>query len=259
MPGLDILVLKSVESLRGLRHWNQTSSKLKVKLTLPSKSLYLPLIFLVYLTFSGFSSGHGFSIKTEFLSGINEKLLDFGKLNAENKGNEIVLLKWITLKEYDTHKFIIERSKDKKDFELIGQLGASQSSPIPISYNFSDLSPLEGQCYYRIKAVNREGQSQYSSSLAISFEADYKGLQLLQAFPNPFQDSVRISYSLPADESLDICLFTAEGKEITCMRQASTQGNNTLVLRPDSLSGGRYILGLMGKDKTLKAVELIKK
>lgn len=206
-----------------------------------------------------FSTGFDFPKGSKPLGEFTEKIVHFGKVLAEKRGNRIVLINWTTLKETESFKFIIERSDDKLSFFPIGELGANRSSDIPISYSFSDLNPLKGNAYYRIKVLDREQHSAYSDTLVVFFDPDNKGLQLLQAFPNPFLDTIRVQYSLPEEGKIRFQLFSEGGREILSGHKMAQKGKNTFVLIQDDLPNGRYVLGMMGKDRILKAVELLKK
>lgn len=214
----------------------------------------IPLILISLL-----SLGFTFSLVDESFSERCEKIVQFDKVVAEKRGNKIILINWITLKETESFKFIIERSENNENFYPIGEVGANRNSQIPINYNFSDLSPLEGQTYYRIQVVNKDQRSDYSSTLSVFFDSENKGLQLIQAFPNPFLDTVRVHYSLPEKGGIQYHLYSEKGKEILAGQKTVPKGENTIVLVKNDLPKGRYILGLMGKDKVLKAVELLKK
>ncbi|MCI4668199.1 MAG: T9SS type A sorting domain-containing protein [Bacteroidia bacterium] len=220
------------------------------------------LIYLISISLfclSSFGSGFSSHIGKQSPLEIQEKIVHFGKISAEKRGNQIVLIKWTTQKEEESFKFVIEKSEDKKSYVPIGEVGANRNSEIEISYSFSDLSPFEGQSYYRIKVFDVAGEFEYSMELIVVFDPSNKGLQLLQAFPNPFSDTVKIQYSLPEEGEVKYQFYSETGQEICSGKHPSQKGSNTFILVQDSLPSGRYVLGLMGKDKVLKAVELLKK
>ncbi len=70
------------------------------------------------------------------------------------KVNE-TLLSWKTVWEKDNGGFIVERSKDARQFESIGMVDGKGNSDREVSYSFVDTNPLPGFNYYRLKQVDR--------------------------------------------------------------------------------------------------------
>jgi hypothetical protein len=86
--------------------------------------------------------------------------------------NEEVQLKWTTAihSEYD---FVIERSTDKVNFAPVGKVVTSSAD----NYSWTDLSPLPGKLYYRVKITKGNGESQYSAITTVS-GCNKRGIQL---------------------------------------------------------------------------------
>ncbi|HEY0039022.1 MAG TPA: GEVED domain-containing protein [Flavisolibacter sp.] len=98
----------------------------------------------------------------------------------------IVSLNWQTTYEINHDYFLVERSGNGTNFEVIGRV-ESRSSPEIGTYRFSDNSPLTATAYYRIKQVDVDGTVTYSDVRKINGTA---GRATVKVYPNPVTGSV---------------------------------------------------------------------
>lgn len=113
------------------------------------------------------------------------QLLDFTATRHSNT----VLLNWKTASESNSSHFIIERSTDGKNFASIGTVAAAGTSNRIIAYQFTDAAPLEGNNFYRLKQMDKDGSPNLSQIVRVAF-----GPKLAYTFgPNPAKGRVTIS------------------------------------------------------------------
>jgi hypothetical protein len=98
----------------------------------------------------------------------------------------IASLNWQTTYEINHDYFLVERSGNGTNFEVIGRV-ESRSSPEIGTYRFSDNSPLTATAYYRIKQVDVDGTVTYSDVRKINGTA---GRATVKVYPNPVTGSV---------------------------------------------------------------------
>jgi hypothetical protein len=91
-----------------------------------------------------------------------------------SKQNNTALLQWNTAGEYNSQSFSIEHTSDGSNFTSIGTVAAARNSNTDKSYNFTDVSPANGNNYYRLKQVDVDGNFAYSEIKALSFSAASK-------------------------------------------------------------------------------------
>lgn len=82
---------------------------------------------------------------------------------AQEAGNKYVLLQWKTASEQNSNRFEVERSADGFRFIKIGQVLASGNSTTEKQYQLIDRSPFRGLNYYRLKQVDLDNHSSFSS------------------------------------------------------------------------------------------------
>lgn len=145
--------------------------------------------------------------------------------------NETVALIWATISEKNNSKFIVERSGNQLDWEVIGEVHSAGNSNSIIDYDFVDQAPLSGTGYYRLLQIDINGESANSNVVAVQTE------QLISISPNPFTDALTIESN--AKGNLDISIYDVVGR---LMYQVSRETENgTLSILPE-LPSGAYML-----------------
>jgi Subtilase family/Secretion system C-terminal sorting domain len=107
--------------------------------------------------------------------------LSLGTFTA-TKTNHTGLLQWTTLQEFNTDKFIIEKSSNGIDYSYLGEVKASGNSTVAMHYQYTDAGLFSGANYYRLKMVDIDGRSGYSPVRKI--EGDNNGFTA-EVYPNP--------------------------------------------------------------------------
>ncbi len=155
-----------------------------------------------------------------------------------------VQLGWQSSAEENTSHFEVERSADGKDFTVLATVNAQGNSSSVISYSASDMSPLPGTSYYRLKMVDLDQTFSFSKTVAVS--AASAGLQV-KAYPNPSKgSSVHLSESTGAKLRL-MGITDMSGRTIPC--QTNNAGAGGLCLSFTSgLAPGFYLATLASAD-----------
>lgn len=95
---------------------------------------------------------------------------------AQQNGNKINL-NWNSSKESTVVDYQVERSGDGKQFSGIYNMARNASG----KYIFTDLNPIAGSNFYRLKMIYRNAASEYSHVRNVFFN----GKQALAVYPNP--------------------------------------------------------------------------
>ncbi|RYZ24742.1 MAG: T9SS type A sorting domain-containing protein, partial [Sphingobacteriales bacterium] len=174
---------------------------------------------------SGFSS---FYIHT----GVNPLLVKLLDIQAINTGNEN-LVSWSTSSETAGDYFEIERSDNGSVFETLAMIPAGNRSG---EYRYTDIAPIPGINYYRLRMLDAGGRFTYSKVVSATMKASDE--LVLKAYPNPVKDvlTVQLSGSLQIDGTITIT--DATGKMLLS-RDVTT---GTYQIPMQALSSGIYFL-----------------
>ncbi len=89
--------------------------------------------------------------------------IELTAFNANTEGSKNRLT-WATASERGTSHFDIERSRDSKTFEKVGEVKAKGEAA---NYVFTDSKAVSGTLYYRLKMVDFDGTTDYSKIVSV--------------------------------------------------------------------------------------------
>jgi len=140
-----------------------------------------------------------------------------------------VTLNWETETEVDNYGFNIERKtkeERRETWEVIGFVEGHGNSNSPKQYSFTDKNPVGGSNFsYRLKQIDTDGKFEYSDVVEVLLVPEE--LFLSQNFPNPFNPSTTIEFSLSQTSHVTLEVF-------------NTLGERVGVLASEELSAGTY-------------------
>jgi Secretion system C-terminal sorting domain len=170
-----------------------------------------------------------------------------------------VNLKWVTESEYNTEKFVIERSLDGRSFSAIGESKAAGNTSSSTSYTSSDdirAIATKPVLFYRIKVVDTDGKYSYSNTIAIRLAKQAKA----QVWPSPFSSQLNVQVEQEAGATLEVKIYNMTGVMVYNKRQVTTAGTNTIQLvdQVSKLSGGMYVIELVSNNNKIYSETIVK-
>ena len=165
--------------------------------------------------------------------------------------NKNVLLQWTTANETNTSHFELYRGSQPTALQYLGQVAATGSSSTNQTYGFTDLNPLNGLNFYRLKIVDKDNSYKMSGFEKINFDDNAS----INIYPNPvINNMLFVDYS--GEKIKDIRLVAVDGKQLTC--NFTMQNNNQLkVSVPSTIAKGTYLLQLYTDDGVKNATVII--
>jgi len=161
---------------------------------------------------------------------------------------ESVILNWQTATEVNNYGFEIERcvaqiSNLCNNWETVGFLEGHGNSNSPKDYSFIDAgnnSVAEVSRSYRLKQIDIDGAFEYSDIISIELEIA-KEFKLAQNFPNPFNPSTSISYTLPNNGFVTLKVYNTIGEEVAVLiNQNIEAGTHVVTFNASNLPTGAY-------------------
>ncbi|MBE0538426.1 MAG: carboxypeptidase regulatory-like domain-containing protein [Ignavibacterium sp.] len=183
------------------------------------------------------------------------ELLSFTSAVSENN----VSLNWITATETNNMGFNLERrqthsaqsSLSNEEWNTISFVSGSGTSTEPHTYTFTDENLSPGLYQYRLKQIDFDGLYKYSNAIEVGVVTPDKFV-LTQNFPNPFNPSTTIKYTIPnvtlsgvRGSRVQLKIYDALGKEIaTLVDEEKPAGNYEITFNALNLSSGIYFYKL---------------
>ena len=128
-----------------------------------------------------------------------------GNANAQQNS-----LQWIATGISGNGVCVVEKSTDATIFSSIATIPYNAVNGSQQRFVWIDNNPQNGQCFYRIKAVNNEGKIIFSNGLMLQRTSSV----MAQLYPNPARGSVQISANNIRANTIDIGIYTLNGQLI---------------------------------------------
>lgn len=184
-------------------------------------------------------------------------------------------LQWDLNSEPDISSYKIYRSYDNSPFEIAGTVSYSTSTFVDVNVDYT--KPIwDKPVKYYVAAVDNTNKYSVPSDQVettglmnplpkintddlTNTKAD-DNFELLSNYPNPFNPSTKISYSLPEASFVTLKVYDVLGREIvTLVNEAKPSGKYEVEFRASKLTSGTYIYKLTaGNNISIKKMLLIK-
>ncbi len=167
---------------------------------------------------------------------LSVELLQFKAIAQNNK----TALNWSTATEFNSDKFIVERSTDGIGYSAITEVAASGITNQIKNYTAIDYLPKTGINFYRLKIKGKNGQLNYSAVEAVKFGTNNTDVVL---FPNPASDVLYVN-GYETIQSYQI--YDAAGKLVLLTKTPQLQ--NEIAIK--QLKAGKYYIKINTSQKS---------
>jgi len=179
------------------------------------------------------------------------ELLSFTAVPINN--NEVVL-EWKTASEINNNYFLVEKSTNAIDYELVTSVASKAingNSNIILNYDAIDSSPYSGVSYYRLKQIDFNGDYKYSDVVAVNLDGNAE--LVFDVYPNP-TDGNTFTLSFASDYNKDyfVEFYDLQGKQLLWQKViADKAGISTFEIIPtNQFSSGMYFVKLNSNGKS---------
>ena len=177
---------------------------------------------------------------------------------AATIANDKATLNWTTASETNNLGFDIEISSDNRLFKKIAFVPGFGTSTEEHNYAYSISQPLSLSTYFRLKQINFDGSFKYSAVVEVDALITSEFI-LNQNFPNPFNPTTQIRFSIPRNCYISLIIYNLRGEKVTTLLEGYKQTGNYMVsFDGANLASGVYFYRLKASnfDQTKKFVLL---
>jgi hypothetical protein len=169
----------------------------------------------------------------------NAQTTSLANFQAQQRGNAIQL-SWTALFENDITSHEIQKSANGSSFTNIGTL-VGQNNATPFRYTFLDATPTEGNNYYRLRTVDKQGNESFSNILSVNNGFGKTDVRIL---PNPAQTGVlNLQLSNISNGKYAISLYSNAGQKVFARSLDLSSGSTTETINlPRNIGHGLYVL-----------------
>lgn len=161
---------------------------------------------------------------------LNPLPVHFTSITADANLKGEVDIKWSVVQGINTNQYFIQRSIDGLHWSNIGTVQSNRVEDL-VQYSYIDMQPAGGINFYRVKEVDIDGTSYYSSIRKVNVELDN-----FHIWPNPASDILNIDNNTTALVSCKI--ITSTGQQIKNIQLHA--GTNHIDVK--GMEQGTYVL-----------------
>ncbi len=165
--------------------------------------------------------------------------VELGFFHGNAKDGEVIL-NWQTYSELNNDYFIVEKSKDGSEFQVLGTQNGNGTSNRPNTYSLIDRSPYT-ITYYRLTQVDFDGSKTIYEIIRVASELNVD----FTVYPNPASDKITIQSSNLLTDKFTLQILDISGKAILRKEVQLTSGSYTMDLTP--LKPGVYTVYLLSR------------
>ncbi len=170
-------------------------------------------------------------------------------------------LRWTTATEVNSYNFEIERRPiNTSIYSRIGTVQAAGISNATRSYEFNDANVAPGRYIYRLKMNDNDGTYSYFGNAEVKVGVTPKELTLKSNYPNPFNPSTFIEFTLPEDGHVTLKVYNVIGQQVATLFDGVAKADQYKVtFNASQLSSGIYFSILeFGNQRLVRKMMLTK-
>jgi subtilisin family serine protease len=170
-----------------------------------------------------------------------------------------VTLNWSTATETNNSGFSVERKTplDERWIE-VGFVPGFGTTTEKKSYTFTDINLSMGSYSYRLKQIDFDGTIEYSNEVLAEVGAP-TNFALMQNFPNPFNPSTTIEFSIPEISNVSVEVYNVIGEQVSSLvNQTLEAGYHRINFNAGNLPSGTYVYQLKANGQNGTFVDMKK-
>jgi predicted SpoU family rRNA methylase len=168
------------------------------------------------------------------------KLISFNATLA----NEKVNCTWETASEINNDYFTLEKSKDGRSFEAVGNVKGQGNSNRNIRYNYTDNNPFGGISYYRLKQTDFDGKYTYSTIVKVGLTEKLTS-EIYLYYEN---NTPIIKINSLVENNAIVEIINLNGTKLLSNEQPIISGENTFAIN-GNITTGLYLLKVQVEDE----------
>lgn len=162
------------------------------------------------------------------------------------KKDKTSYLHWKLAKDDEVKSFDVERSPDAVNFVKVGAV--AQQDARHKSYDFTDIQPMTGNNYYRLKIHNNNGTSEYTSTRVVKFEDAI--MNSIRIYPNPATQVVNIDLPTTMTHSYKVLNIFGMNGAMVYQQKLEVNSATTITVNIEAFAAGSYMVHIISDNQS---------
>ncbi len=174
--------------------------------------------------------------------------------DVEDQATKRIRVSWNVEDNNGGITYEVERSMDGENFYLVGTITDPVDTENGIQYfEFYNVTPKKGRSYYRVKAVEDNGNTLLSDVVDAVIYGDS---ELSLVYPNPANDLVTIEFFETFDQDITLEVVSMSGKRMTTIQLPANVERQQIDL--SAFPTGAYFIRMKYGKSDVKTVRVLK-
>lgn len=157
------------------------------------------------------------------------------------KEGESVRLSWVTSQEINADRYEVYSSVNGRDFKYIGVQKAAGNTNLTSQYSFLDSKPTQGNNFYRLRSVDKDGRFTHSIIINIAF-GDKRQPSVITS-----GKTLRVNVNSDEKQNYSVIILNNLGQAVKRWTIADNGGFIEHILDlPPNVKSGVYLIGIKG-------------
>ncbi|MBN2727632.1 MAG: T9SS type A sorting domain-containing protein [Bacteroidales bacterium] len=168
-----------------------------------------------------------------------------------------VVVEWATATETNNDYFVIHRSFDGMNWEILAKVDGSGNTNSIHTYRYVDTKPMNKTIYYRLSQHDFDGKYEEFDMTSVFCRDNAKDLKV---YPNPISDEFTVSFNNISDMEGSVVLqvFDQQGRLMASKTDEAFGGYNEIKMNISQLPSGMYFLHVRFMNLYLHSGEILK-
>jgi len=171
------------------------------------------------------------------------------------------LLNWTTSNETNSQVFIVEKSQDGLEYQVIGEIDAAGDSKDQNDYRFLDVGVNDEKSYYRLRQLDTDGTASFSQTILVNKQMTNNFMVL--AMTNTVTNN-RFIVTLDAtiDDEISYSVKNRQGETVFHATETLYYGINEIMVNVEDEEEGTYfvVMDVKGeKERLVKSKIMVDK
>ncbi|GJM32429.1 MAG: hypothetical protein DHS20C18_14300 [Saprospiraceae bacterium] len=173
---------------------------------------------------------------------------------VEDQAAKRIRVNWSLEENNGNIVYQVERSSDGENFQQVGAITEPTSVQNGIQYfEYFDIAAKKGRSYYRVKAVENNGNSLLSDVVDAVIYGDS---ELSMVYPNPANDMITIEFFDTFGEEVTLEVISVSGKRLTTLHLPADVERQQIDL--SAFPTGAYFIRMKYGKSDVKTVRVLK-
>lgn len=166
--------------------------------------------------------------------------------------NNAATLTWVMEDETNCKMFVVERSGDAGGYDSIGVVVGLNYNQMT-TYTFGDDHMLNGNNYYRLRQIDKDGLVRYSK--VVTLYDMQQTTTKMAVYPNPAIATINYTISSVSSQQVLVQVYSISGVVLIANEQQLNTGNNFQTIAVSSLKAGNYFLKVSNREGSTQYVQ----